>query len=320
MAKYEHYQPSGVIPACLMPFKADLAIDEQAYRSHLRDLVSVDGVTAVTANGHAAEVHALTVDEQRRVAAITAEVLGGRAKTVVGIYTNSSLEAAQLASNAQKEGADALLVFPPDALVLGGNLRPASMIEHLRRITDASDLPIILFQLPLGSNLAFSLDSLLDLCARFPQIRAIKDQYGDGKIHERQIRELRALKRPVNVLTTHSTWLLGSLAMGCHGVLSGAGSVIADLQVALFRAVQSGDLKAAQKINDRIYPTVRAFYDVPMFDQHNRMKEALVLLGRLDAAYVRPPLVKIEADEIAKIARHLQEAGLTAKSVYSAAA
>jgi 4-hydroxy-tetrahydrodipicolinate synthase len=118
------------------------------------------------------------------------------------------------------------------------------------------------------------------------------------------------LEPSVHVLTTHSTWLLGSLAMGCQGVLSGAGSVIASLQVALFRAVQSGDLKRAQQINDRIFPTVRAFYDAPLLDQHNRMKEALVLLGRLDAAHVRPPLVKLSGEEIAKIAHFLTAARL----------
>ena len=142
-----------------------------------------------------------------------------------------------------------------------------------------------------------------------PADSSIKDQYGDGKMHERHIRELSKLERPVNVLTTHSTWLLGSLAMGCQGVLSGAGSVIANLQVALFRAVQAGDLKKAQSINDRIHPTVRAFYDFPLFDQHNRMKEALVLLGRLDRAYVRPPLVKITPDEIKKIGHFIKLAG-----------
>lgn len=319
MARHHSFQPHGVIPACLMPFDAALEIDERAYRSHLRDLAGVDGVTCVTVNGHAAEVSTLSADEQRLAVKIAREELG-TTRIAAGVYTNSSLEAARIARAAQDEGADALLVFPPDTLTLGGHLRPASIIEHLRRVTDASDLPIILFQLPVGSNLAFPIEQLLELCARFPQIRAIKDQYGDGKMHERQIRELHGLDRPVNVLTTHSTWLLGSLAMGCSGVLSGAGSVIANLQVAIFRAVQAGDLKLAQRINDRIYPTVRAFYDVPMFDQHNRMKEALVLLGRLDAAHVRPPLVKIEQSEIDKIAALLAQAGLNTNTVYAAAA
>lgn len=314
------YDPKGVIPACLMPFNADMSINEAAYRKHLEDLVSVDGITGITINGHAAEVHALTIDEQKKAVTITKEVLSDRVATVVGICTESSLEAARLAAWAQAEGAEALLVFPPAFMTLGGHMRPEMTEIHLKHITDASDLPIILFQFPLSSNLSYPVDSLLELCRKFPTIRAIKDQIGDGNMHEKHIRELHALDKPVNVLTTHSSWLLGSLALGCDGLLSGAGSVIADLQVALFRAIQNDDLVGARAINDRIYPTVRAFYDAPLLDMHNRMKEALVLLGRLDEAFVRPPLVKPTAAEVAKIAQMLDKAGLTRDTVYRNAA
>jgi 4-hydroxy-tetrahydrodipicolinate synthase len=225
-----------------------------------------------------------------------------------------------MAAYAQKEGADALLVFPPAFMTLGGHLRPEMIAEHLRHITENSDLPIILFQFPVASNLSYPLSTLISLCERFPTIRAVKDQIGDGNQHERQIRELRALDRPVLTLTTHSAWLLGSLAMGCDGILSGAGSVIADLQVALFNAIQAGDLKQAQALNDRIYPTVRAFYDAPLLDMHNRMKEALVILGRMRESHVRPPLMKPSAGEIAKIGRMLSLAGLTPDTVYRNAA
>lgn len=312
MSEKRQFVAKGVIPACLMPFSADLAVDEGAYRRHLGDVGSVEGISGITINGHAAEVHALTIEEQFRAIVVTKDVLQDRVPTIVGIYTNSSLEAARIAAYAEHEGADALLVFPPDFMSLGGHLRPEMIYEHLRRITDASGLPIILFQYPLASNLAYPLSTLLELCRRFPSIVAIKDQCGDGNLHERQIRELKALDRPVNTLTTHSAWLLGSLALGCDGLLSGAGSVIADLQVALFCAVQANDLKTARAINDRIYPTVRAFYDAPLLDMHNRMKEALVILGRLDEAHVRPPLMKPGVAEIEKIRGLLAKAGLSA--------
>jgi len=77
------YEPGGVIPACLLPFDQDLAIDERAYRGHLEDLLAVRGITAITTNAHASEVHALTFDEQRRVLAVTREVLGDRVATVI---------------------------------------------------------------------------------------------------------------------------------------------------------------------------------------------------------------------------------------------
>ena len=129
----------------------------------------------------------------------------------------------------------------------------------------------------------------------------------------------RACKRPVNVLTTHSAWLLSSLVLGCNGLLSGSGSVIADLQSALFHAVKANDLAEARRLNDRIYPLARVFYADPWVDMHNRMKEALVLLGRLPRAVVRPPLVKIARAEIERIRAALVEAGLLTQKARDAA-
>jgi 4-hydroxy-tetrahydrodipicolinate synthase len=123
----------------------------------------------------------------------------------------------------------------------------------------------------------------------------------------------------VNVLTTHSSWLLPSLVTGCNGLLSGSGSVIADLQAKLFRAVQANDLAEAKRLSDRIEPTARVFYADPFVDMHNRMKEALVLLGKLPRATVRPPLVKLERAEVLRIRQALVEAGLLDKNARDAA-
>ena len=143
-----------------------------------------------------------------------------------------------------------------------------------------------------------------------PTIRAIKDWTPQVPQHERQIRELQGRQRPINVLSTNSPWLLSSLVLGCNGLLSGSGSVIADLQARLFRAVRANDLVEARRLNDRIYPMTRVFYADPFIDMHNRMKEALVLLGKLPRAVVRPPLVKITDAEIALIRDALIEAEL----------
>jgi 4-hydroxy-tetrahydrodipicolinate synthase len=128
--------------------------------------------------------------------------------------------------------------------------------------------------------------------------------------HERHVRVLQGRSPPINVLSTHSAWLMSSLVSGCAGLLSGAGSVIAHLQVELFRAVQANDLARARAVNDRIYPVAHAFYAPPFLDMHNRMKEALVLMGKLPRAVVRPPLVKIESAEIERIGKALIEAKL----------
>ena len=209
---------------------------------------------------------------------------------------------------AAEGGASALLVFPPAPFTMGQNAEMA--LAHFKRIADATDLPIIAFQYALATGQGYPRETLLKMAEQVPSLRAIKDWAGNVPQHEMHIRTLQSLPRPVNVLTTHSAWLFSSLVLGCNGLLSGSGSVIADLQAQLFRAVQGNDLAAAKRLNDRIQPTARVFYAEPWVDMHNRMKEALVLLGRLPRAVVRPPLVKITRAEIDRIRDALVEAGL----------
>jgi 4-hydroxy-tetrahydrodipicolinate synthase len=308
MPRHRDYAPQGVIPAVLLPFHEDLSIDEAAYRAHLRDIGSVEGISAITTNAHASEVASCTFDEQRRVLEITQEELGARLPIVNGIYAEGSLEAERLARMATAGGASALLVFPSGIYTFGQ--RPEMALEHFKRIADVTDLPLIVFQYPLAGGQGYPMSTLLRICEEVPTVRAIKDWCANPLLHERHIRVLQSRARPVNVLTTHSAWLFSSLVLGCKGLLSGSGSVIADLQARLFRAVQAHDLAAAKSIHERIYPTAEAFYAEPFVDMHNRMKEALVLLRKLPRAVVRPPLVKLPAEEIERIRRALVAAGL----------
>ncbi len=304
------FNPEGVIPAALLAFHQDFSIDEANSRKHLSYMADIDGLSAITVNGHAAEVHACSFDEQKRILAFSAEEVGDRLPLVNGVYADGSHYAAQIAKMAQDEGASALLVFPPAPLSLGGGMRPEMIRQHFKMITDACDLPIIFFQYPHTGPLYTPFETMLALFEEFPQIVAIKDWCHDGRLHERNIKTLHALDRPVNVLTTHSAWLMSSLVMGCKGLLSGAGSVIAAQQLQLFNAIKNNDLEEAHRINDKLYPIQQAFYEDPFLDMHNRMKEANVLLGRLPEAHVRPPLMKLSDKEITNIREALIAGGL----------
>ena len=303
------FVPSGVIPACLLPFNDDFSIDEKNYRKHLRDVAAVEGLSAVTVNAHASEAHACSFEEQQRVLGVSLSELPSM-PVVNGVYADGSAYAAKLASMADAEGASALLVFPPNSIAMGGQLRPEMALSHFKMIADSTDLPLIVFQYPMGGGLGHTLETLVRMAEEIPSVVAIKDWCNDGMLHERHIRVLQNLSRPISVLTTHSAWLMSSLMMGCNGLLSGAGSVIADLQMDLWRAVQSGDLVLAQGINDRIYPMVQAFYAPPFLDMHNRMKEVAVLLERLPRAVVRPPLCKLGHREIEVLERAIKEADI----------
>ena len=317
MPRHANYVPHGVIPAVLLPFDNDLAIDEVNFRKHLRDVAAVEGLSAITINAHSTEVGSCSFDEQRRVLAIAQDEIGAKLPLINGIWADGSIEAARIARMAEEGGASALLVFPPAPFTLGQS--PQMALAHFKRVADATDLPLIVFQYPLATGQGYPKETLLRLCEEVPSIRAIKDWIGNVPHHEWHIRTLQNLPRPVNVLTTHSAWLFSSLMLGPNGLLSGSGSVIADLQAKLFRAVQGNDMAASKHLNDRIEPLMRVFYADPFVDMHNRMKEALVLLGKMPRAVVRPPLVKIEHSEIARIRQALEEAGLRDKNARDAA-
>src|SRR5947209_7550593 len=311
------YTPHGVIPAVLLPFDNDLAIDEPCFRKHLRDVAATPGISAITVNAHSTEVASCSFEEQRRVLEIARDELGARLAIVNGVWADGSLEAARIARMAAQGGASALLVFPPGPFTLGQS--PEMALAHFKAIADATDLPLIAFQYPLATGQGYPKDTLLRLCHEVPSIRAIKDWIGNVPHHEWHIRTLQNLARPVNVLTTHSAWLFPSLVLGGNGLLSGSGSVIPDLQTQLFHAVRGGDLAEAKRLNDRIDPLARCFYAEPAVNMHNRMKEALVLLGRLPRAVVRPPLVKLGSAEVARIRQALVESGLLEMAKSSAA-
>ena len=316
--RHASYLPNGVIPAILLPFNDDLTIDERAFRAHIRDVGATEGISALTINAHSTEVASCTFDEQRRVLDITQDEIGDRLPLVHGVWADGSLEAARIAGMAAAGGASALLVFPPAPFTMGQTAEMA--IAHFKRIADAADLPLIAFQYPLATGQGYPKETLLAMCEAVPTIRAIKDWCNSVPQHEWHVRALQALPRPVTVLSTHSAWLMSSLVLGCNGLLSGSGSVIADLQARLFRAVQANDLAEARQLNDRIDPTARVFYADPAVDMHNRMKEALVLLGKLPRAAVRPPLTKLKEAEIARIRVALIEAGLLGANERRAAA
>ena len=306
MSHYKKFKLEGVIPATLLAFDKDFQINEKASRKHIKECALTNGISAVTVNGHSSEIHACNFEEQKRILSFSLEEVGDFIPVINGVYADGSIEAAKIAKMSDITGASALLCFPPQSMAMGGHLRPEMALEHFKRIADATDLPLICFNYPSAGNLTYPFDTLLKLFETVPTIKAIKDWSNDPMIHEKHIKTFQNLSNPVNVLTTHSSWLMSSLVMGAKGLLSGAGSVIAPLQVELFNAVKANNLESAQKINDRIFPLAQAFYSPPFLDMHNRMKEVLVLTGKMEEAIVRPPLMKLSSEEINKLKKAIQ--------------
>jgi 4-hydroxy-tetrahydrodipicolinate synthase len=299
----------GVMPANLLPFRADLSIDEPAYRAHLRWLAAVRGVTGLVVNGHAAEVSSLDREERRRALAIAVDEVHGRLPVVAGVYTDGTHEAVRLAQDAKAEGAAGILLFPPTLFMWGAQHKPDMVIRHVSEVATGADLPIVVFEYPPASGIGYAPETLARLC-EIPQVAAVKDWSNDIVAFERNLRAIRATGRPVALLSSFTMSLMASFLLGADGAISGMGSVTADLQADLFAACRKGDVDEASRINDRLDPLVRVFYAPPFVDMHNRMKESLAMLGRIPAAHVRPPLTPIPEAERRAIRAALAQAGL----------
>ena len=310
MSQIKKIKLEGVIPATLIAFDEDFEINENASRKHIKECALTKGISAITVNGHSSEIHACNFEEQKTILNFSLDEIADVLPVINGVYADGSIEAAKIAKMSDLNGASALLCFPPQSMSMGGYLRPEMAVEHFSRIADASDLPLICFNYPSSGNLTYPFETLLQMFEKIPSIKAIKDWSNDPMLHEKHIKTFQNLSNPVNVLTTHSSWLMSSLVMGAKGLLSGAGSVIASLQVDLFLAIKNNDLKTAQKINDKMYPLVQAFYSPPFLDMHNRMKETLVLLGLMEKAIVRPPLMKLGFKEITALEKAIKQSGI----------
>jgi 4-hydroxy-tetrahydrodipicolinate synthase len=301
---------SGIIPANILPFKPDFSIDEKNYRRHLSWLANTSGVTGIVCNGHAAEVSSLTRDERRRVLAIALDEVGHKVPLISGIYTDSTLDAVELARDAKAEGANGLLIFPPSLFMFGVHDHPTMVYRYYAAIADAVDLPMVVFQYPLALGLGYQEETLVKL-TEIEQVVAVKEWSNDILAFEKNLRAIRTTGRPVAILSSFTMSLYASFLLGADGAISGMGSVAADFQVRLFDFVNNSDLDAGSRLNDRLAPLVSAFYGAPFIDMHNRMKEALAMLGRIDTAVVRPPLQLLNQIERERIRAALVASGIS---------
>jgi len=309
MAKRRQPDITGVVPAIYTTFNDDYSIDERSLQ-HLADrMASIDGVGAVFCIGHAGEVASLSASERARVVRSVAEAVAGRVPILAGVYSDSIDEAIQHARDAKKAGASAVTVFPPNVFFGGATADSERPFRWMEAIANRAEIPICIFQFPPASGLGYSTDTLVRL-ASLPEGVAVKEGSGSPRIYEDNVVALSAVDPPVSVLTSNNEWWLADLAFGGDGILSGSGPVLAKEQVALWRAMKSGDLASARKINAKIRPLLRVFYKGPEIDMHNRMKNALVMMGVLPRATVRPPLLPPDQKELDQIRNALVTVGL----------
>ncbi|MDB5819913.1 MAG: dihydrodipicolinate synthase, partial [Rhizobacter sp.] len=272
----------GVTVATVLPFNSDATIDWASFERLLDYCSAPEGIAAVFVNGHAGESSALTDAERIGVIRFARERIRREQALVAGLVATSVDDAVRQARLSEQAGADVLTVFPlvhvdqhgdpqGDALV-------AAQLAHVEAIGESVELPLAIFQYPIQARESYA-TSTLEAFARLPYVIGVKEGSDSMTVYEDNLRALHAVKPDMAVLPSNFDWFLPQLAVGGDGILSGLASLVPQGLSDLWTASQADDLVAMRRINDQLFPLVRAIYALPRSDMYARIKVALHAAG-----------------------------------------
>ena len=286
-----------VLTAMVTPFREDGSVDLDGVQKVATYLVD-HGHDGLVVSGTTGESPTTTIAEDAETLAAVRDAVGDRAKIVAGVGTNDTRASVELAEQAAKTGADGLLLVTPYYNKPGQR----GILEHFRTVTDATDVPVMLYDVPgrTGSPIAF--DTYREAIG-WDTVVAVKEAAGDLARGTKLIDLGYALYSGDDALN------LAWLAHGAVGVVSVAGHAAGDLLRTMVDAVAAGDIATARQTYARMLPAIDAVMGVPNYGA-TTAKAAMELLGVLDNRRVRQPLVALDEDEVAALRDGLTAAGL----------
>jgi len=273
------------------PFTADGSLDldgAQRLATHLVDNLRNDGLVI---NGTTGESATKTDAEDEAILRAVVEAVGDRAHVIAGVGTNDTVHSIHAARTAEACGAHGIMAVTPYY-----NRPPQEgLTAHFLAIADATDLPMITYDIPKRTGTAIELDTLMRI-AEHPRIVANKDAKGDLEFAQWGMRE------------TGLAWYSGDdalnlalMSVGACGMISVVGHVVGDRLAQMADAVMAGDMQRARDINFSLLPVYTG-----MFRTQGVIltKAALNSIG-LPGGPVRLPLVDATADQVARLCTDL---------------
>ena len=277
-----------VLVALVTPFTADGEVDWDGVEKHIDDVIK-DGADGIVVTGTTGETSTLTDPEKVRLVEVGKQVAAGRAKIITGGGSNETAHAMQLYKASEKAGADGVMIVTP----YYNKPTQSGILTHFRLIADATDLPVILYDIPGRTGVPITYETIIR-AAKHPNILGVKDAKGNLGEVSRVLNETDLL-----YFCGDDTTILPELAIGAVGLVG----VTANVAVLPYRqivdAVNAGDLKAATEVHKRLEPLVRAV----MTHVPGTVAAKYILhgLGRIGSPRVRLPLVGPEDFEAAQI-------------------
>jgi 4-hydroxy-tetrahydrodipicolinate synthase len=297
---------SGVFPAATTQFKADLSVDVDASQKVLDALIR-DGVHGLVVLGTCGENNSLEPDEKRQLLKAAVEVVDGRVPIVVGVSELTTTRAVDFARDAEKIGADALMVLPAMVYVP----TESELTHHFRTVAGATSLPLMLYNNPPAYRVTITLDVLARL-SEVPNVVAVKESAPDT----RRFTDLKnAFGDRYVLMAGLDDVALEGLLLGARGWVSGLTSAFPQESVALVAAVDRGDLEEARRIYEWFMPLLHLDAE---HDLVQSIKLAEQIMGR-GTERVRLPRLPLEGARRAEVIAMVEAAAATRPTLRAAA-
>jgi 4-hydroxy-tetrahydrodipicolinate synthase len=291
-------RPFGsLLTAMVTPMAGDGSVDFDAAASLATHLVE-HGHDGVVLNGTTGEAPTTHAAEKADLIRAVVGAIGDRAVVVAGAGSNDTQHAVRMAEQAADAGAHGLLVVSPYYS------RPSQegIYQHTVAVADATDLPVMLYDVPGRTVVRYSPATLRRL-AEHPRIVAVKDATGDVPAATRAIAETG-----LAYYSGDDDLLLPFLAVGAVGLVSMAGHLVGDALAQVIREFDRGDTGDARATFLSVLPVVTLICGSG--NGALRSKLALALLGRIPTATMRLPQAAAAEDEISEVRAALIAAGL----------
>jgi 4-hydroxy-tetrahydrodipicolinate synthase len=285
-----------VLTAMVTPFTSDGGVDLDGVgrvATHLMD----HGNDGLVVSGTTGESPTTTVPEDTEILRAVKDAVGDRGSVIAGVGTNSTAHSVELAVQAEKVGADAVLLVVPYYNKPG----QAGILHHFTEVARATSLPVMLYDVPGRTGQAIA-PSTYEAARRLDNVTSVKHATGNP-VDAIALRELG-----YDVYSGDDALYLGYLAHGACGIVSVASHVLGEELRTMTRQFDAGDHQGALATFAAMLPVIDALMGVPNYGA-TTAKAAMQLLGVLDNRHVRGPLVPLEDDEVEALRAAIQKAG-----------
>lgn len=272
----------GLITALVTPFREG-KVDEVALTQLVHSQIQ-DGVQGLVAVGTTGESPTLSYEEHLKVIEVTVKAAAGKVPVIAGTGSNSTKEAVYLTQEAEKLGADGVLLVAP----YYNKPTQSGLLAHFGEIAQKTKLPIILYSIPGRCGIEIAVETVVQLAQKYPNIISIKEAGGQS---DRVSLLRQALPESFDILCGDDSLTLSFMAVGAVGVISVASNLIPKPILEMMQLFRSGKMAEAEKAHRKLYPV---FKDLFIETNPVPVKTALAREGKMTAE-VRLPLVPLQS-------------------------